>query len=161
MCEITLNFSTSFTVKENMTYDETCKNLRSNSLVYAKYLTGPAWKLWLKPSHCERRAVSSTGTYSGWDDKFVYLHSLLHPRPTAPGEIATQLANRYWLRLEVLYCNCLPHPRCQLAWSRKSNPRRRGAGSRCRCGTPRLALAPWGTRGTRPPATAPCPLPCS
>ncbi|KAI8433104.1 hypothetical protein MSG28_013956 [Choristoneura fumiferana] len=29
--------------------------------------TGPAWELWPKPSCCERRPVSNSGTHIGWD----------------------------------------------------------------------------------------------
>ncbi|KAI8441953.1 hypothetical protein MSG28_005625 [Choristoneura fumiferana] len=50
--------------------EETCTNLRSDSMVRAKFpiRTGPAWELWPKPSCSERRPVPSSGTYIGWDD---------------------------------------------------------------------------------------------
>ncbi|KAI8438163.1 hypothetical protein MSG28_010785 [Choristoneura fumiferana] len=50
--------------------EETCTNLRSNSMVCVKFpiRTGPAWELWPKPSCSERRPVPSSGTYIGWDD---------------------------------------------------------------------------------------------
>ncbi|KAI8431204.1 hypothetical protein MSG28_001242 [Choristoneura fumiferana] len=51
--------------------EETCINLRSDSMVRAKFpiRTGPAWELWPKPSCSERRPVPSSGTYIGWDDE--------------------------------------------------------------------------------------------
>ncbi|KAI8431677.1 hypothetical protein MSG28_016156 [Choristoneura fumiferana] len=51
--------------------EETCTNLRSNSMVRVKFpiRTGPAWELWPKPSCSERRPVPSSGTYIGWDDE--------------------------------------------------------------------------------------------
>ncbi|KAI8423432.1 hypothetical protein MSG28_012565 [Choristoneura fumiferana] len=50
--------------------EETCTNLRSNSMVRVKFpiRTGPAWELRPKPSCSERRPVPSSGTYIGWDD---------------------------------------------------------------------------------------------
>ncbi|KAI8441851.1 hypothetical protein MSG28_005535 [Choristoneura fumiferana] len=44
--------------------EETCTNLRSDSMVRAKFpiRTGPAWELWPKPSCSERRPVPSSGT---------------------------------------------------------------------------------------------------
>ncbi|KAI8441856.1 hypothetical protein MSG28_005540 [Choristoneura fumiferana] len=50
--------------------EETCTNLRSNSMVRVKFpiRTGPAWELRPKPSCSERRPVPSSGTHIGWDD---------------------------------------------------------------------------------------------
>ncbi|KAI8426699.1 hypothetical protein MSG28_014405 [Choristoneura fumiferana] len=44
--------------------EETCTDLRSNSMVRVKFpiRTGPAWELWPKPSCYERRPVPSSGT---------------------------------------------------------------------------------------------------
>ncbi|KAI8441452.1 hypothetical protein MSG28_015052 [Choristoneura fumiferana] len=53
--------------------EETCTNLRSNSMVRVKFpiRTGPAWELWPKPSCTERRPVPSSGTYIGWGDDTI------------------------------------------------------------------------------------------
>ncbi|KAI8440877.1 hypothetical protein MSG28_009179 [Choristoneura fumiferana] len=49
--------------------EETCTNLRSNSMVCVKFpIRTGAWELWPKPSCSERRPVPSSGTYKGWDD---------------------------------------------------------------------------------------------